>query len=303
VNVVITKQATQAELVYSGGSLSSDTTLQVGGSNGYQVFKFGSGATVAQISSAINSASDATGVSASVDTHGNLVLQSTDYGSENFVSAKALTGTFNTVDSTGASVSRATGTDVEASINGIEATGNGLQVSLDTSDLNLSFDVSSDYTDNSTLSFSITGGGATFQLGPNVSSNQQVTLGIQGVSTATLGGTDGTLYELASGGAADLSTDPDLAASIVNEVITQVTSLQGRLGAFQSTTLQTNISSLTDAVSNLTSAQSDIQDADYATETAALTRAQILVQAGTSVLSIANQTPQAVLTLLKSAGG
>ncbi len=303
VNVTIQKQATQAELIYSAGTLSSATTLQIGGSQGYQVFDFGSGATVSQIEGAINNASNSTGVTASVNGSGALVLQSQGYGSSQFVSANALSGTFSTVDSTGASVSRATGTDIQASINGVQATGDGLQVSLDTSNLNLSFNVSNLYANNSSLSFNITGGGATFQLGPNVTSSQQVTLGIQGVSTATLGGADGTLYELASGGAANLSTNPSLAASIVDEVITQVTSLQGRLGAFQSTTLQTNISSLTDAVSNLTSAQSNIQDADYAAETAALTRAQVLVQAGTSVLSIANQQPQQVLSLLKAAGG
>ena len=129
-------------------------------------------------------------------------------------------------------------------------------------------------------------------------SNEQARLGIQGVSTATLGGADGTLYQLQSGGSASLATNPELAAKIVDEVINQVTTLSGRLGAFQSTTLQTNINTLTSTVSNLTAAQSDIQDADYAAESANLTRAQILVQAGTSVLSIANQAPQQVLSLL-----
>jgi flagellin len=52
---------------------------------------------------------------------------------------------------------------------------------------------------------------------------------------------------------------------------------------------------------NLTDAESQIRDADFAAETAALTRAQILVQSGTVVLQIANQNPQNVLTLLRSA--
>lgn len=197
-------------------------------------------------------------------------------------------------------MTRATGTDVEARINGVEATGDGLQASIDTSTLNLQFSVNSSFQSGDSFSFAITGGGATFQLGPDVTSNEQARLGIQGVSTATLGGVDGTLYELQSGGSASLATDPSKAASIVDEVISEVTALQGRLGAFESTTLQTNVTSLTNTVTNLTSAQSDIQDADYATETSALTRAQILVQAGTQVLSIANQNPQNVLTLLKS---
>ncbi len=54
-------------------------------------------------------------------------------------------------------------------------------------------------------------------------------------------------------------------------------------------------------MTNLTAAQSSIQDTDFAAESANLTREQILVQAGTSVLTIANKNPQNVLTLLQNA--
>jgi flagellin len=112
---------------------------------------------------------------------------------------------------------------------------------------------------------------------------------------------DGSLYELQTGGSLSLANNPNGAANVVNEALNDITSLRGRLGAFQSTTLQTNINTLQSTLSNLTSAQSNIQDADFAVETADLTRAQILVQAGTQVLTIANQNPQNVLTLLKNA--
>ena len=72
-----------------------------------------------------------------------------------------------------------------------------------------------------------------------------------------------------------------------------------RLGAFERTTLQTNITSLSDTVTNLAEAESSIRDTDFANETARLTRAQILVQSGTAVLQIANQNPQNVLALLR----
>ena len=55
---------------------------------------------------------------------------------------------------------------------------------------------------------------------------------------------------------------------------------------------------MNDTLVNLTDAESQIRDADFAAETAALTRAQILVQSGTTVLQIANQNPQNVLALL-----
>jgi flagellin-like hook-associated protein FlgL len=114
-----------------------------------------------------------------------------------------------------------------------------------------------------------------------------------------LGGVSGKLFELRSGGAKDLSTDTKGAAKVIDEVISTVTGLRGRLGAFQKTTLETNIFTLNDVLENLTDAESQIRDADFAAESARLTRAQILVQSGTSVLAIANQNPQNVLALLR----
>ena len=73
---------------------------------------------------------------------------------------------------------------------------------------------------------------------------------------------------------------------------------RGRLGAFERNTLQTNIRSLQVGFENITASTSKIRDADFAVETAALTRAQILNQAGTSVLATANLTSQNVLQLL-----
>ena len=63
------------------------------------------------------------------------------------------------------------------------------------------------------VDFTITGGGAVFQLGPDVVSNQQARIGIGSVNTARLGGVSGLLFQLASGNTADLSTDPTTAAA------------------------------------------------------------------------------------------
>jgi flagellin len=150
-----------------------------------------------------------------------------------------------------------------------------------------------------TISFTISGGGALFQLGPDVVSTQQARLGIESINAAQLRGATGRLYELGSGRDAALATSPSRAAQIVDEVITKVTSLRGRLGAFQKTTLDPNAASLTETLQTLTETESSIRDADFAAETAALTRAQILVQSGTSVLAIANSNPQNVLALLR----
>jgi len=299
VQVNVDQQAKQGQLIYSGGPLASNTILQIGGDKGFQVFNFGAGTTLAQIQTAVNQVSDSTGVTATVSGN-QLKLQSADYGSSAFVSSKALVGSFSTHLADHTASSRNTGTDIQARINGVEATGNGLVASLNTSTLNLNFSVNANFLSGDSFNFSITGGGANFQLGPDVVSNEQARLGIPSVSTTTLGGVAGTLFELRSGGAKSLASDTTGAAAVVGEAITKVASLRGQLGAFQQTTLQTNISTLTDTVSNLTNAQSQIQDADFAVETANLTRAQILVQSGTSVLQISNQSPQQVLALLRN---
>ncbi|SPA33718.1 flagellar filament structural protein (flagellin) [Cupriavidus taiwanensis] len=77
-----------------------------------------------------------------------------------------------------------------------------------------------------------------------------------------------------------------------------VDDLRSSLGAVQNR-FDSTIANLGTTVTNLSSSRSRIQDADYATEVSNMTRAQILQQAGTSVLSQANQTTQSVLSLLR----
>ncbi len=224
---------------------------------------------------------------------------SQEYGSDQFVSVNALVGTFNLVDSTGATKTRSNGTNVNARINGIQAVGEGLKASINTSALEMSMYIDEDMAANDTTSFTITGGGAQFQLGPKVVSNQQARMGISSVSTATMGGVSGRMFQIRSGGDYSLTENATMAAKIVEESITQVTTLRGRLGAFQATTLETNINSLNDTLEALTGAESSIRDADFAAESANMTRAQILVQSGISVLTMANSNPQNILALLR----
>jgi flagellin len=281
-----------------GTGLAADLVVRVGGDKGSEVFNFRQGATIAQVVNAINLVSDGTGVQA-VNNAGVLNLKSTSYGSAGFVDAEVLSEGTGGIFGTALSGTHATGTDVVATVNGATASGKGNVVSVHTSTLDLALTVSPGST--TAVDFTIDGGGAVFQLGPNVVTNQQARIGIANVSTGTLGGTDGRLYELRSGNDKDLATNPNGATLVVDEAINKVTSLRGRLGAFQRTTIETNIASLKDTVTNLTQAESNIRDADFAAETAALTRAQVLVQSGTQVLAIANQQPQNVLALLRNA--
>ncbi len=84
----------------------------------------------------------------------------------------------------------------------------------------------------------------------------------------------------------------------VDFALQQINTLRSELGAVQ-TRFESTISNLQITVENLTAARSRIQDADFAAETASLTRSQILQQAGLAIVAQANVLPQNVLTLLQ----
>ncbi len=86
--------------------------------------------------------------------------------------------------------------------------------------------------------------------------------------------------------------------STIDSALQTVNSLRSGLGAIQNR-LDSTISNLGTTITNLSSSRSRIQDADYATEVSNMTRANILQQAGTSVLAQANQTTKGVLSLLR----
>ncbi|VTQ52882.1 flagellin B [Campylobacter jejuni] len=143
----------------------------------------------------------------------------------------------------------------------------------------------------------VTGKTANVMLGGTDGLTKVVTLGT---------GSDAKTYKSTDLNGADLSTqtltsiktsttDP-LAA--IDKAISQVDDFRSSLGAIQNR-FDSAITNLANTTTNLQSAQSRIQDADYATEVSAMSKAQILQQAGTSVLSKANQVPQSVLSLLQ----
>lgn len=91
------------------------------------------------------------------------------------------------------------------------------------------------------------------------------------------------------------STDP---LAKIDKALSDVDQFRSSLGAIQNR-FESAITNLGNTVNNLSSARSRIEDSDYATEVSNMSRAQILQQAGTSVLAQANQTTQNVLSLLR----
>jgi flagellin len=265
----------------------------VAGNAGTEQLSFASGTTTSAISFAVNQLAGATGVS-SVVSGATLRLTSTSFGSDQFVSIKTIQGTFTD--------GKDFGVDAGVNINGSQAEVHGLVASVRAGDLDVSLSLDKNFAQNttSTTSFNITGGGARFQIGSQVNRQSQIQVGISSVSTTKLGDeVTGFLSSLASGGDNSLlSANTTQAQKILTNAIKQVATLRGRLGALQKDVLDTNVNSLQIALENVTASESAIRDADFASETAALTRAQILVQANTSVLAQANAAPQQVLALL-----
>ncbi|MDX7484502.1 FliC/FljB family flagellin [Citrobacter freundii] len=100
---------------------------------------------------------------------------------------------------------------------------------------------------------------------------------------------------------ADTDVTPDITVNPLDKIdaaLSDVDKFRSQLGAVQNR-FESAITNLGNTVNNLSSARSRIEDSDYATEVSNMSRAQILQQAGTSVLAQANQTTQNVLSLLR----
>ena len=302
-NVDVTVSAQPATLEFRASALTSAVTIELQGRDGATTLSFGSGTGAAQIASAINSVSDATGLSATASAAGvsGFRIDSMVYGSQQFAQVQPLPGggPFDLVDTAGNAATRVIGRDASATINGAATIGDGNQLSLKTAQLDLELMLDQGF-GTGTTSFVITSGGALFQVGPQITSSLQINIGVDSVAASRLGNADiGFLSQVVTGGQYSLTNGNEVDASkIVTEAIRQVSVLRGRLGAFEKATLETNINQLGITMENLMASDSTIRDADFAYETSQLTRSQVLVQSGTSALGLANQVPQSVLQLL-----
>ncbi len=303
VTVEVTTSAQVATLFFAGATITSSVTVEIQGNLGVTTLPFTAGTAASAMVRAINSVSDSTGVRAvlSADPAAGFRIESAALGSSQFVSVKPLPGggPFALKNEVGDTVDRDEGRDATATINGALSIGDGNHLTLKTDALDLEMTLADSF-GVGTTSFAITGGGAMFQIGPHINSNLQVGVGVQSVAASRLGNNaigylsqivTGSDYSLVGGHARE-------ASRIIDEALRQVSVLRGRLGAFEKNTLETTQSQLSITAENLQSAESSIRDADYAYETSQLTREQVLVNAGTSALTLANQTPQLVLRLL-----
>ncbi len=136
--------------------------------------------------------------------------------------------------------------------------------------------------------------GLTFQVGIFNTSNDRLSMSITKLTASTLGSTSLHI------GSASLSTAAKAQSAIgaFDKAIQQLSQSRAKVGATQNR-MQVTLANLATSHENLSAANSRIRDVDVAAETAAMTRSQILSQAGIAVLAQANQMPSSALSLLQ----
>jgi flagellin len=133
--------------------------------------------------------------------------------------------------------------------------------------------------------------GITFQVGAGSGANDRIVVSIASVRQSTIATADLTSQTLST------ATGARSAMGIIDNAISKLSTQRSKLGAAQNR-LTVTIENLGSQVENLSASRSRIVDADVAKESANLTKYQILVQAGLSVVAQANASPQAALSLL-----
>ncbi len=303
----------------SAGNGVAAQNVTISGSLGTTSVAVGAGDSASAIAAAVNEATADTGVSATART--TATIDSFVAGSVGQVSFN-LTGADGTAVAVSANIASETDlTNLADAINNNAATtGITAELSSDRASIELISEAGDDIVIDTVVGggadgtgvFSVEGqaledddaadgGNDSIVVGGQVSfsSSQSFTVSSDdGTNTVVSGGSlSSTLSAVASVSVATQSTASS-AISVVDGALEFVNGLRADLGAVQSR-FESTISNLSTTAENLSAARSRIQDADFAAETAALTRAQILQQAGTSVLAQANQTPQGVLALLQ----
>jgi flagellin len=275
---------------------------------------------------AANSGALATTV-ASVDASGNLQLSdSADPGSAQAVDLSSLqtyaqgsniasggyTAALQGTDAT-ASFTNSTGSTVTTSSSSVTAGqqstfyfSNGTAFSIN--DMPLSGTKSVNGSITATAGTSTAGTSLEFQIGANEGQTVDLSIGSTaanqlGVGASSYTDSNGNSQTVLTNNVSDINVTTFKGAqdaiAVLDQAISQVSTVQANLGAFDANVLQSNEQSLGTATTNLQAAHATITDADMASTVVNETKDSILVQAATSALAFANQQPQSILKLLQ----
>ena len=299
----------------SGGLSAGDLTI-----NGYQVgattadgVSYSSGtASAISIANAINAVTSDTGVTASVDIATVEGTAATGYSTAIAAGGVLINGV-DIGSLSGATGAADRGSDMAAAINAVSdqtgvtatfdaASGKVALTSVDGRNITI--------TTGTGMNSGVTGLGAAASAtlvvhsSVDLSSSSSTGITIGGDNEGNAGLTDGYTAATATAGAGvsslDLTTAAGASAAIdtVDAALASIDSARGDLGAIQNR-FESTIANLQNVSENVSAARSRIMDADFAAETAAMTKAQVMQQAGTAMLAQANQLPQSALSLLQ----
>lgn len=300
----VAEKANKLATTAQTGALAADENLTI---NGIQI-SLKKGASQQQVVDKINTFKDQTGVTADIDTaNGSATrLISNQFGVDATISV--VSDVANTATSTGFGTTVLTdaGVDIVGTINGNAATGLGNTLTATSGvekGLSVSLALDSAAAAGADKFQTVTGAQGTvnvtdnslkFQIGANA--GQSVSFSFDKVSTSALGAGGSSLYSSLSQISVSNGSE---SLKVIDQAISDVSTLRGRLGAFQTNTLQSNANNLQTAIQNTTAAESVVRDTDFSTEIANFTKLQTQLQAGSTVLGNANQLTTLVATLLR----
>ncbi len=314
-------RATAAASTTAGANNVTGSTLALTGSGSATVTTT-AGDSAREVASLINTKTSTTGVSADARTVANLGTVS----AAGNISFTLTADTGSTTSSVTISATITSTSDLTALANAINAESGSTGIQATISDSGASINLISENGDDIVIDGFLNSGGGTAVLSAknydNNATNESVTLTSGGANSSRVMGEvqlsstsafsvtagDTVLNNVATAETGTLASAADVdistvagsqsAIGIIDGALNQIDSLRADLGAVQNR-LSSTISNLQNVSENVSSARSQIRDADFAKETAELTRNQILQQAGIAMLSQANAQPQNVLSLLQ----
>jgi len=295
VTVQVTAIAEKAKLIYAGGNLGQNTDFTLTGSLGSYNFSFTGVTAVGEMVTAINAQTDSTGVVA-VNSGGNLVLTSSEYGEDEFISVNVTLGSLPFTSGTTSDY----GVDPTVLVNGQTATTDGFLASASINGMSIRMTITETFgTAAGSSTFNIDAGGAKFQL--NTKASTRIDVGISSLTSGQLGNdTVGRLNSLKSGGTNSVdSGNSNQARSIVSASNGLIAYERGRLGAVSKYSVTSTLNALATSKTHLTTAISNIEDVDIVAETVENSRLSTLLSVNATLLAtINNNNKSSILTLL-----
>lgn len=297
------ERATATAATAQTGNLAADEILTVND----VTITLTAGMSQTQVINRINEFTGQTGVIADANgANSETRLYTQAFGSNSEIEVVSNTASSATSSGVGTTAITDTGVDVIGTIGGDSFTGVGnvlTATSGNAKGLSVSFAAGTGADANATVdstqgNITIADNSLVFQIGAN--KDQTASVSIQKINPNGLGlGVSGNQFGSLDEIDITSASKAQDALEVIDSAIDDVTNLRGTLGAFQQNTLESTANNLRATLENTVNAESVIRDTDFAEEIANFTKGQVLVQAGTSMLSNANQIPQNILSLLR----